>query len=364
MPDAAKHAALPTPARATAIIVFGIVAVVAGFALQLAGADTVLARTPSPSPTLVAPDATAPPAPDPDRGVATQTDPLVRFGDDATLPAGETAEAVFVFGGDADVAGTVRTSVVVIGGDAIIRATADIGSGLNRRDAAIVVVGGTVDESPYARVKGTTQVVSLTAPRINVGGAAWHLLTKREVTALSWFRQTIFGIIVGLVVVLLFPRPLRAVRDRAFTAPLAALGWGSLTAFMTGVVALILAATIIGLVIVVPALLVSPFVALFIYAAAAFAIGDVLLARIWTDQKNAYLSAVTGVVVLGLVGLIPLVGGLANMAVWLIGLGAAAVALVDWRRARQARSVAPPTDAPAGGPGGSGNESTSAGTDG
>lgn len=320
------------------------------------GAASALA-TPSPSATVPGASAgagavTPAPASSPRAAATAPPGPLVRAGDDAVLRHGETVEAIFVFGGDADVAGTVRTSVVVIGGDAIIRGTAVIGSTLTERDAAIVVVGGEVRETPGAQVTGTTQVVSLTAPRIDIVGGLWHRITHPGISVAGWFSQVIFLSLVSLAVVALFPRPVRAVRDRAFVAPLASLGWGALTAFMAAVVALILAATIIGLVIVVPVAVVSPFFGGFVYAAAAFALGDLLLSRIWPGEKSRYLAAVTGVLVLALVGLIPVAGGLATMAIWLTGLGATAVAIVEWRRARQAsQAAAQPTEIPpAGGP--------------
>jgi hypothetical protein len=317
----------------------------------LAGGATALA-TPSPS-TTTPTDAGTPGAPvSPQPAATAPPTPLVRAGDDVKLRYGETVETVVVFGGDADIAGTVRTAVVVIGGDAIIRGTAVIGSTLTERDAAIVVVGGEVRETPGAQVTGTTQVVSLTAPRIDIVGGLWHRITHPGISVAGWFSQVIFLSLVSLAVVALFPRPVRAVRDRAFVAPLASLGWGALTAFMAGVVALILAATIIGLVIVVPVAVVSPFFGGFVYAAAAFALGDLLLSRIWPGEKSRYLAAVTGVLVLALVGLIPVAGGLATMAIWLTGLGATAVAIVEWRRARQAsQAAAQPTEIPpAGGP--------------
>ena len=146
----------------------------------------------------------------------------------------------------------------------------------------------------------------------------------------------------------LFPRPVRAVRDRAFAAPVRIAGLGALTAFMSGVVALILAATIIGLVIVDPgAGRVAVLRRLRLCGRRVRAGRPAAAAGSGPDQKNRFLAAFTGVVVLALVGLIPVVGGLATMAVWLTGLGAVALAIVDWRRRRQAGQGAakPPTAA-------------------
>jgi len=320
-------AGTPTIARA------GLLLVLLAFAGLLLGVPA--------TPALAIPGPSTPPVPVGERGA------LVRVGDDATLEVGQTTDAVVVIGGDADVAGTVRTSVVVIGGDAVIRSTAQIGLELTNADAAIVVVGGEVKQDPGAAVTGTTQVVSLTAPRLNVAGAAWHALSHPHISVAGWLGNTIFYSVVALVVVALFQRQLRAIRDRALAEPLASLGWGALTAFLTLVVALILAATIIGLIVVIPGLLFSPFVMLFIAGAAAFSLGELLLGRIWAQPPNVFLAALTGVFVLQLLGLIPIVGGIVNFAAWLIALGAAAWALLQWRRDRQARMRGGMTGAPA-----------------
>ena len=312
-----RLAGTPAIARATLLLVL----------LAFAG---LLLGVPA-TPALAIPGPSTPPVPVGERGA------LVRVGDDATLEFGQTTDAVVVIGGDADVAGTVRTSVVVIGGDAVIRSTAQIGLELTNADAAIVVVGGEVKQAPGATVTGTTQVVSLTAPRLDVAGVAWQLLSHPGLSFVGWLGDTIFCCVVAVVVVALFRRQVRAIRDRAFAEPLASLGWGALTAFLAGVTALILAATIIGLIVVIPGLLFSPFVMLFIAGAAAFSLGELLLRRIWAQPPNVYLAALTGVFVLQLLALIPIVGGLANLIAWLTALGAAAWALLRWRRDRQAR---------------------------
>lgn len=336
MPDPVRRArgrGLTTSRAAGALISLALTALLLACFAAPSFADTT---SPSPGTSAAAASpraaATAPAGPPPT---------LFRSGDNALLEYGETVEAVVVLDGNADIAGTVRTFVVVIGGDAVIRSTAVIGEDLTRRDVAVFVIGGTVKESPGAQVSGTTQVVSLTAPRFDIAGTLWDLIAHPGISALDWLRRFLFYGLVSIVVVALFPRPVRALRERAFASPLAALGWGSLTAFMAAVVLLILAATIIGLIVVVPALMVSPLVALFVWAATAFAIGDAALSRIWPGDRSRFLAAVTGALVMTLAGMIPIVGGLAVGAAWLIGLGAATLALVDWRRARQARGAGP-----------------------
>lgn len=298
----------------------------------------------SAAPTLAIPAPASTPTPIGQRGA------LVRVGNDAVLEVGQMTDAVVVIGGDADIAGTVRTSVVVVGGNAIIRSSARVGVEMTSDQAAIVVVGGEVKQDPGATITGTTQVVSLTAPRLNVAGAVWHALSNPRVSFVSWLLNTLFFSVFTLVVVALFRRQVQTIRTRALAEPLASLGWGALIAFLTLVVALILAATIIGLIVVIPGVLFSLFVALFVQATAAFSLGELLLRRVWPQSTNVYLTAMTGVLVLQLVGLIPVLGGLAGFAAWLIALGATAWALLQWRRDRQARlgggMTAIPTPAP------------------
>ena len=182
-------------------------------------------------------------------------------------------------------------------------------------------------------------MVSLTAPRINVAGAAWHLLSHPGGSVIGWWANTIFMFAVTAVVVALFGRQTRAIRDRAFAEPLASLGWGALIAFLTLVVALILAATIIGLIVVIPGVLFSPLVALFVMATTSLGVGELLLRRVRPQSANAYLAAITGVVVLQLLSLIPVVGGLATFAAWLAALGATGWAVLQWWKDRQARRI-------------------------
>jgi hypothetical protein len=288
---------------------------------------------------LALPTATPPALPSPTPTILTTPDqpsPLLRVGGDARLEAGQTTDAIVVLGGDADVAGTVRTSVVVVGGDAVIRSTARIGTQMKANDASIVVVGGELKEAPGAVVTGTTQVVSLTAPRINITGAVWHALTHPGGSVIGWWANTIFCFVITVVVVALFGRQTRAIRDRAYAEPLASLGWGALIAFLTLVVALILAATIIGLIVVIPGILFSPLVVLFVMGTAALGVGELLLRRLRPQSTNAYLAALIGVVVLQLLGLIPVVGGLVGFAAWLAALGATGWALSQWWKVRQA----------------------------
>jgi hypothetical protein len=59
------------------------------------------------------------------------------------------------------------------------------------------------------------------------------------------------------------------------------------------------------------------------------------------------LAAVVGVVVLRLIALIPIAGGIVIAVAWMVGFGAAILALRSWQRHRhdQDRAVQPPLEA-------------------
>lgn len=101
---------------------------------------------------------------------------VVQFGKDATVEADEEADAVVAIGGDVRVEGTVQVAVAVggdvtvvgtvektcvsVGGNVRLTDTAVVGSELNDKgDAAVVLVGGRLIRAPEAQIEGSTTTV-------------------------------------------------------------------------------------------------------------------------------------------------------------------------------------------------------------
>ena len=162
-------------------------------------------------------------------------------------------------------------------------------------------------------------------PRPERRAPSW---TGRIVPSLWWFIGTL---IVGTVLALLFPaalhEPAAALRDR----PWHSLGWGSVLFIVTPIAVIIALITVVGIPI---GLLV-----LFAYAAALFlsqifvgaALGQVILQQGQTGDTGSQigrlaLGLAVLLIALAVLGLIPVLGGLAVLATLVAGLGAAWVA--------------------------------------
>ncbi len=97
---------------------------------------------------------------------------VVKAGTDVYVAPGQTVNSVTVFGGNADIAGTVRHTVVTIGGDVKIEKTAQVGTELQADDTSVVAIGGAVRTAPGAIVTGDTgSVRGVTAGQAMIAAA-------------------------------------------------------------------------------------------------------------------------------------------------------------------------------------------------
>lgn len=165
-------------------------------------------------------------------------------------------------------------------------------------------------------------------------------LQPRDPSALAQFFGTGIGAtlgvvlsgVVALVVASVAPkltdRSLQTIRDDGVVAFLVGLG----VSVVGGVVLVLLAMTGIGLLLAIPGVIV-----LVVLGIAGSAVGVLFVGRFVLDavsssagEPDTLAVAFAGAVVLGVVSLIPIVGGLVNFAVSTTGFGA--VAFVLWNR--------------------------------
>ena len=266
---------------------------------------------------------------------------VVRF-QDYTLLQGRTVESVVVIHGNAVIGGTVRRSVVVVGGNATIESTAVVGADETARASSVVVVGGHLTIEPGAAVRGkTTQVTG-----VHLEGVVPAILSSvavRPIGVVAGWWQLLFLPIVALVVAALFPRAVSRVSDRVHAKFWPSFGWGIIGLLAASVLLVVLAITIIGLILVVPAGLALPAVLLFCFVGTAALVGRLVLSSSPRYRDNVLVAAVVGALLVSLVSLVPIIGGLAVLVATMAGFGAALTLVNEWRLAR--RSTAAPAAA-------------------
>jgi cytoskeletal protein CcmA (bactofilin family) len=280
-------------------------------------------------------------------------------------------------GGTITLKGPVGDDVVVTGGTVNIESNATIG-----RD--LVFAGGTATiDGPIARnvtmgagtvtvrsqvagnVTGSVDHLRLEGARIagnldytsdnqvelvsgaTVGGTTTrHTPQDRGVGGtnnplVSWIRGLIGIAALGLLLILLLPGLSTRASETLRTQPWASLGIGAAICIVTPIVALIV--FIVGLlvggwwlgVLLIPLYILALALG---YVVSGFLLGRLVFDRLGWGRYHAALALLGGLVILGLVGLVPVIGGVVALAAVVFGLGAFAVAIAT--RAQPARPMA------------------------
>ena len=251
----------------------------------------------------------------------------VKLNEDVLVAPSQLVGAVVAVHGDVIVAGTVNGSVVTLLSTAVVY-------------GGVTAIGGRVERPPGAFVRGNVTAIGFgplrKAVRRLVGDPISHPFTPG--TLAGWLATTMLYVLVAIIACVMIPRSVVTVRDRIATPPLRALGWGALGLLVfVPVGAIVLGATIIGLVLLIPGLVVIvPCAFFFGYICLGVLAGGRLLKAAGYRGDGLLPAAIVGVVLLHLLRLIPIVGTVVWLLLWLVGFGATYMAVFDhwrvWRR--------------------------------
>jgi hypothetical protein len=289
------------------------------------------------------PPEVAPPTP----RITTERDEglLLRAGGDVTVPAGETAGAVVVIGGDAHIAGRID-SLVVIGGNAFLDSA---------RAREVTVVGGTATLRGATIVEQQVHLVGSEMTReetVTILGAVrsepmprWGFFPFGFLFALGLSLATLLAAVIMVSVApVATERTLETLRREPGRVALAGLAlW-----FLVPALAIMAILSIVGIPAGVGVLMfLLPAMAFLGYLMAGIYLGVRLVdaARWDAAGTRPWLRALVGVAVLMLIGIIPVVGPLVGLVATFLGGGA--MALVAWRTWRRRRGAGPRVEAPA-----------------
>jgi len=253
---------------------------------------------------------------------------VLTFNGDATLPADQQAEAIFVARGNALIEGKANAVIVIDGTVTLRGATVE----------NLTIVNGTANVEAGSTV--TNDVLQLnsvvnTAAEATIGGTvrpmaenlAWFALFVGTAALLIWLGVALTTLVAALALSGFGARQLRAAEAVISREPVKALLGGLAMIVLPPLVLLLLAITVVGLPLALSLLFfVWPTLAFAGYLVGAIWIGEWLL-RVGgrAEAERPYLAALIGVVICGVLGLIPII----SAVIAVFGLGAITVA--GWR---------------------------------
>jgi hypothetical protein len=257
-------------------------------------------------------------------GASLTLGPAGRVGGDAVLGGGTLTVAAPV--GRRLWAGGDQVAVAAaVGGDVDVEAAQlRLGPGAALAGDLRYASGRDAEVAPGATVAGTT--VRREPARVPGQPAATRPLDP----ALAWLRGLVGVLALGLALLLAFPRLGEATVASLERAPWQSLGLGA--ALVAGVPVGALLLFVLGLFVggwwLGPAVLGLYALALVVgYAAAALVVGSWATTLVASGGLHAFWRLLVGLVLLGLLTLVPVVGWIAGLAAVVFGLGAVAVAV-------------------------------------
>lgn len=229
---------------------------------------------------------------------------------------GTVGRHVIVAGGRVVIAGNVGGNVLVRGGEVIVEDTAVVRGNLTYSSEQPVRV------SPNARISG--RVIQEAYPVRPMPSAR----ATRAFRVVFGFVDFLWMLVLALAMVALVPRGVAATADALGARPWASLGWGILLLIGIPIAVIVLAVVLVGIPVAIVLLLAHLLAVFASHAAAALAIGRLVITR-----ASAYGQVAAGVLIIAIATNLPVAGVFLRVAIIALGLGAVAIAFWGRRRA-------------------------------
>jgi hypothetical protein len=228
----------------------------------------------------------------------------VIFNGNATID-GTATESVVAFNGDVVITGTVGDDVVAFNGRVIVRSGAEVDGDIASRQDPQIEEGATV--------RGDIEGIS---GRFDLEGLGW---VARYVW---WFGYTISTLILGLVLLMVFPGVAAPLADAFRRRMGASFGFGAAIFFLLPIAAVLLLVVVVAIPLGVFLLLALALLYTLGYVAGAHVLGR----RLVNPPGSRFVAFLVGWLILRGIGLIPFLGGLVWVLASIAGLGALVIA--------------------------------------
>lgn len=248
---------------------------------------------------------------------------IIKFGRSLAIEEGRTVRGAATVVGDITVNGTVEDDVVAVGGSVTIGPKAVIGGN-------VVSIGGEIDKNNKSEISGN--IVEANIP----GFSSF----SKSVTTPNWRRiYWIFRIIafvgflaLALSAVLIIPKPITMVLSRIENTPVDVISWSLRGLLLIVPLAVILTMSVAGILLIPLEIILVAGMTLLGYIAASQFIGKKLREFLKQDRDEHMLwETFLGIMLLGILGLIPVLGWIVKAVVALIGFGGVLSAIFGFK---------------------------------
>jgi len=261
---------------------------------------------------------------------------LVIFGGSVELEQDSVVDGdVLLFGGNAEIYGEIRGDLALLGGNANLGSSAVITGDVATLGGNVHRAEGAVVEGDFISSDGVAFPFSFDLPNIPNfrdsvrvqpfgGGSIGPFFSP--VTSILWFVfRSLLIAALAVLVVLFWPQPTRRTGSAAVAQPIVSGGLGCLTFIVVPILSVLLTITIIGLPLAFLALIALVVAVVFGWIAVGMEVGR-RLTEAFNWELHPAASAGIGTLavsfVVGGIGFIPCIGGLAPLLVGAAGLGA------------------------------------------
>ncbi len=237
---------------------------------------------------------------------------IVRFNRDIDIPKDMTASDVVAIGGNITVYGRISNNAVAVGGSIILKPGSRVGK-------EVVVVGGNLIKDPSAEIGG--KVTQVYMP--NFIPSFTTMLQGGWITLWATISVMVLLGFLGLAILLvaLVPEHIGVAVNALEKSFFAMFLWGMLWVILIVPVAVLLAISIVGIILIPLEILLAGLAFIIGYVAAAIYIGkNVMLS--FKKIPPPFIDAILGILILFLVGFVPVVGSVIKVVFLIAGFGA------------------------------------------
>jgi hypothetical protein len=261
-------------------------------------------------------------------------DPLLVISGPAVVEEGSIVEDVFVVHGGARIHGRVTGDVAVLSGRVEISGEVD-GDVMAARGQIELVDGAAVGGDV---LYGNDDREPRIGPGATVGGTVSHEGWDRGFDALPvlglalWLAMTISTLVLGLILVLVFPRAADAIAAQGRERLPFVVGVGAATFVAVPIAAGLAAITLVGIPLALALLFALLPLAVLAYVTSAWTLGR----RLMRSREDRVVPFLAGLAILRALALVPVLGWIVWLIAVVVGLGLLVAAAGASRRGRPA----------------------------